>query len=195
MFLPLIWNVQKAADGHALLIGGWAVRFYATPPRPSSSELDFFIPTPDALLGVHRVFGPQVVYEWGSWVGFVKTDTGKRVRLDINPYDMLPMGVWTSVEGADTSILVGSPLSITSGKLARALRRGPLQRDQIDIAALLVSQHGELLVEQLKHQIRIDDNVARAFGALALPGSITSLFSPKEVDILATRVASIEQDG
>ena len=193
--LPIIAEVQEVAGYNALLTGGWGVRLHAVSPRATSPDLDFIAQTATALTDLQEYYNLSVVDGWGSWVGFVTTTSGKRMRLEINTADFLPMGVWVDPdeisENQAPAVLVGSPLTIFSGKLARVFSRGPLERDQIDCAALLLSPHGELLVNQLTYQIALDHRVGLAMQALGLPQTVSNFFQPHEITRLTEYINRI----
>lgn len=183
--LAVTTQVQQAAEGKAMLIGGWGVRFYTDSPRPPSLDLDFIGETRTAMINMQNAFKMQAVPDWGCYVGYASAPSGQKIRLEVNPSDLISLGIWVNSVDQKTfsPILVGSPLTIASAKLARTVHHGPQTRDQVDIASLLLSQNE--LARQLKEQAVLDTRVSAAIKALDLPNSVQGVFSKDKINKLS----------
>ena len=187
--VPAISWVGSLCGPDALLTGGWAVRLLCDGqvPRKSSPDLDFVVQTGTLTRGAEKM-GLIPISHWGSRVGFFETPSGK-LRLEMNPVDILPKHIDLTVGIEEIKVAV--PLVIVVGKLIRVARKGPGERDCVDIAALLTSKYGETLVADLAHQIQLDTRVKNSLVKLELPQSVNDLFGGNKEAILRDRVSKL----
>lgn len=187
--LSAILLVKSACGSDALLTGGWAVRLLCDGqvPRKSSPDLDFFVQTGTLTRRAEKM-GLVPVSDWGSRVGFFETPSGK-VRLEMNPVDVLPKHIDLIVEAEEINVAV--PLVVVIGKLVRVTRKGSSERDCVDIAALLISRYGQALAADLERQILLDRRVKDSLVKLGFPQSVNGLFSGDAEIVLRDRVADL----